>query len=137
MSEADMRADSWERGYEIGWKDATEVCRLKEGKPTMGELNHLAQCIATWRESKGFQTPQFHEGDALLGKLMLVVTEIAEAAEAVRHQDFENYKEEIADTFIRLLDLCGTQGIDPKEIVMKKMEVNLERPHLHGKKTNL
>ena len=76
-------------------------------------------------------------GDALLGKLMLVATEVAEAAEAVRHEDWENYKEELADTFIRLLDICGSMDIDIKQEIWDKMKVNEGRPIRHGKKTRL
>ena len=97
--------------------------------------------IATWRERKGFYTPNRIDteasGDLMLGKLMLVVTELAEAAEAVRHRDRENFEEEIADTFIRLLDICGTMGIDPEEGIERKMNTNESRPYRHGKQTTL
>lgn len=43
---------------------------------------------------------------------MLVVSELGEAIEAHRHGDREGFEEEIADTFIRLADLCGGLGID-------------------------
>jgi NTP pyrophosphatase (non-canonical NTP hydrolase) len=76
-------------------------------------------------------------GDAVLGKLMLVATEVAEAAEAVRHEDWDNFVEELADTFIRLLDLCGTMGIDIKQAIVDKMAVNEGRETRHGKKTRL
>lgn len=96
--------------------------------------------ITEWRKSKGFDTPSsifFPYSELMLGKLMLVVTEVAEAAEAVRNGEKENFEEEIADTFIRLLDLCGAMGIDPEEIIEKKMVVNRGRPMLHGKKTTI
>jgi NTP pyrophosphatase (non-canonical NTP hydrolase) len=79
----------------------------------------------------------FPYGDEMLGKLMLVVTEVSEAAEAVRRGDQDNYEEELADIFIRLLEICGTQGIDPEDIIERKMKINHGRPHLHGKKTTL
>jgi len=68
---------------------------------------------------------------------MLVVTEVAEAAEAVRHNDKENFEEEIADTFIRLLDICGTMRIDIERRIDEKMKVNEGRELRHGKKTTL
>jgi len=67
-------------------------------------------------------------------KLMLVVTELSEAMEAYRHEDTENFKEEIADTFIRLCDICGSVNIDIEREIRTKMEVNKKRPYLHGKK---
>jgi hypothetical protein len=106
----------------------------------------LAKKIALWRDSKGFITPSgidtgmviwLSEADAMLGKLMLVTTEIAEAAEAVRHGDAANFREELADAVIRILDICGTCGIDLKKEVEEKMMVNESRPALHGKATKL
>jgi NTP pyrophosphatase (non-canonical NTP hydrolase) len=64
---------------------------------------------------------------------MLVNTELCEAAEAARHKDYENFREEIADTFIRLLDLTGTMGINIEQEIVKKMITNEARPHKHGK----
>ena len=66
-------------------------------------------------------------------KLMLIVTELGEACEADRHDDKENFKEELADVFIRLADLVGWLGIDMEEEVSKKMAINKDRPRLHGK----
>lgn len=66
-------------------------------------------------------------------KLMLVVTEVAEAAEALRKNDLPNFEEEIADTFIRLLDISGSIGMDVENAIRAKMEINMTRPHKHGK----
>lgn len=103
-------------------------------------MNELAREIKDWRESKGFKTPSSidgSDGEDMLGKLMLVVTETAEAAEAVRYNDLENFKEELADIFIRCLDICGTMEIDIEKEINKKMDINKDRPHLHGKETTL
>lgn len=67
-------------------------------------------------------------------KLMLVVTELSEAMEAYRREDIENFKEEIADTIIRLCDICGSVGINIERQISSKMEINKKRPRLHGKK---
>jgi len=66
--------------------------------------------------------------------LMLIVTEVAEACEADRCGDEENFKEEIADTFIRLLDLCGYLNLDIEKEISKKLKKNSSRPYLHGKR---
>lgn len=104
-------------------------------------INEIAYIIGQWRRSKGFKTPVSmgteRERDDLLGKLMLVVTEVAEAAEAVRHDDAANFREEIADTIIRLLDISEAQGIDVYHEIRTKMETNAKRPPLHGKATSL
>lgn len=104
-------------------------------------LNTLAYNITQWRASKEFACPcdidTVENRDAMLGKLMLVVTEVSEAAEAVRHNDPTNFKEEIADTFIRLLDIVGIMGIDIAQEINDKMLINETRPIKHDKHTSI
>lgn len=45
----------------------------------------------------------------------------------------DNFKEELADTFIRLADLCSSLDIDLEQEVEKKMHANEKRPWRHGK----
>ena len=67
-------------------------------------------------------------------QIMLVVTELSEAVEALRHDDIPNFQEEIADTFIRLFDMCGALGMENlEEIILRKMEINANREEKHGK----
>lgn len=98
------------------------------------DLTTLCQNIAGFVKEKGFYTPSsLDEPEQVLAKLMLVVTEMAEAAEAVRRQDHTNFEEELADTLIRIFDLCGTMGIDIGAQIADKMEINMGRPYKHGK----
>lgn len=102
--------------------------------------------------------------------LMLIVTELAEACEALRHNkrqgkqlveikkqkvkvldngvclggfqpythsikwEKDTFEDELADTFIRLGDMCEALGIDIEWQIKKKMEYNSTRPQKHGKK---
>lgn len=93
---------------------------------SLNELSRLCHSIAV---EKGFWEKERNIGEAL----MLIVTELAEAMEAHRIQDDANFKEELADSFIRLLDLCGGLGIDIEEEISKKSQKNKKRPYKHGK----
>ena len=77
--------------------------------------------------------------------LMMVVTEVAEAVEELRTPNVgsfyygpdgkpEGFGREMADTIIRLLDLCAYKNIPIEEIILEKMEYNLTRGHRHGNK---
>jgi len=68
-------------------------------------------------------------------KLLLVITEVAEATEALRKGESEtaNFKEEIADVVIRIGDLSGSCGIDLDAEITNKMEINKNRTYKHGK----
>ncbi len=92
-------------------------------------LKEWCQTCHAIAKEKGFWEKERNMGEAL----MLIVTELAEAMEAHRKQDHENFREELADTFIRLFDLCGGLGIDIQAEIAKKNETNKSRPYKHGK----
>jgi NTP pyrophosphatase (non-canonical NTP hydrolase) len=66
--------------------------------------------------------------------LMLLVSEAAEALEAFRAHDRENFAEECADMLIRTLDMACGLGIDMDDAVRKKLEKNKTRGWRHGGK---
>lgn len=72
-----------------------------------------------------------NNNEALIrAKLILVFTEIVEAMNA---NSYSNFSEELADTFIRLLHICGAMHINITEEIKKKMLINWDRPYRHGK----
>lgn len=123
-------------------------------------LNQLAQDIYANTKNKGF----YDDPQPVSGRLMLVVSELAEALEADRREHYANLREyeeqigippvlgvapfsevfehtikdtfedEVADAIIRLLDLCAHHGIDIERHIALKMRYNALRPHKHGKK---
>ena len=46
----------------------------------------------------------------------------------------DTIEDEIADTFLRLFDLCGAMGIDIDKHIELKMRFNKTRQYMHGKK---
>lgn len=62
-------------------------------------------------------------------RLMLIVTEVAEACEADRIGDHANFREELADALIRVLDLCYAENIDIEAEVERKTQVNAARDY--------
>lgn len=61
--------------------------------------------------------------------------------EADRQQDedgeikaLKGIPDELADTVIRIFDMCGHYGIDLESAILEKMEFNKSRPHKHGGK---
>ena len=77
-------------------------------------------------------------------KLMLMVSELSEALEHYRNGYSateiwptngkpDGFPVELADTVIRIADLCGALGIDLDEAIKRKMEYNISRPYKHGK----
>jgi NTP pyrophosphatase (non-canonical NTP hydrolase) len=74
--------------------------------------------------------------------LMLIVSELGEALEALRRNDRQElntewrkntFEDEIADAVIRLLDLCAAESIPLEKQILKKLEYNKTRPYKHGK----
>ena len=74
--------------------------------------------------------------------LMLIVTELGEACEALRMDNRQSndawrkdtFEDEIADVFIRLADMCEALGIDIEWQIEKKLDYNKTRIYKHGKK---
>lgn len=106
------------------------------GNDDRKSINEYCDEINTWATKQGFWTDHLDwtEPEAQLSKLMLIVTEVAEAAEAVRQEDGSNLPEEVADIAIRLFDFAWAYNIDLEAEINKKMEVNKGRPFKHGKR---
>ena len=94
-------------------------------------FNCIGKRIADNAVNHGFSRPNKRN---MPEKLMLVVTEVSEAMEAWRKSDYKNFNEEIADTIIRLLQICYCMKIDLEYEIEKKMVVNESRPFKHGNK---
>lgn len=73
--------------------------------------------------------------------LMLIVTEIAEACEAVRHGNppddkvpqFSGLEAELADAVIRIMDIAAGYDLDVAGAIVAKADYNKGRERLHGK----
>lgn len=46
----------------------------------------------------------------------------------------DTFEDELADAILRILDLCGSKGIDIEKHVELKMKYNQTRERMHGKK---
>lgn len=117
------------------------------------DLNELSKAIHQDNVDRGFYDDERQIGTLL----MLIVSELAEALEADRkdrhckesggalkangtidkelfEEKFKNtFEDEIADTFIRLFDLCGYLNIDIRKHIALKLEYNKTRGYRHGK----
>ncbi len=123
------------------------------------EINTLSNTIHANAVAKGFYENGTAPGSFNVSeKLMLIVSELAEAQEADRVERHSNYKlladedqelgfvhsfekhvkntyeDELADTIIRTLDLAKAQGVDIELAISLKMRYNETRPYKHGKK---
>jgi NTP pyrophosphatase (non-canonical NTP hydrolase) len=126
-------------------KDAIVHTRFEERKNA--EEKELKDCS----ECAGIKERNIPE------MLMLIVSELSEALEAHRKGIFaksdmydwcyeeeyfpewfksevkDTFEDEIADTFIRLFDLCEYLNIDIEKHIEAKIEYNKTRGHKHGK----
>jgi NTP pyrophosphatase (non-canonical NTP hydrolase) len=66
--------------------------------------------------------------------LALIHTEVSEALEAFRDNDPVNFREELADVLIRVLDLAAGLEFDMDSVVASKLEENRHRGFRHGGK---
>lgn len=78
-------------------------------------------------------------------RLCLVNTEVSEAVESIRSENFKDYnskhipeflgiEEELADVIIRVLDISHNYKIRLADAIIAKLEFNQNREFMHGKK---
>jgi NTP pyrophosphatase (non-canonical NTP hydrolase) len=96
----------------------------------MKSIKEWQREITDWAESKGFNWNR-EDVDTMLLRLH---SEVSEAGEAARDDDFEGFKEELADIAIRLFNTAEVFGIDLEKEIEKKMSKNKKRPVLHGRR---
>lgn len=114
-------------------------------------INYWAHVVHDWSKRKGWwKKPQ---GD-VSKKLLMMHSEISEATEDLRdaeapsvlnlvHWEYDKHHQlkpigfasELADLFIRLVDLAAKLDIDLAAMVELKMRFNEGRPYQHGGKT--
>lgn len=107
-----------------------------------GDLNSLAADIHEWALEKGFWKGKDFD-QHVVEKLLLIHSEVTEAAEVVRaNKDsgstkipaYSHFDEELADIIIRTLDLAHAVGSNISGAVCAKMAYNETREHKHGKR---
>lgn len=84
------------------------------------------------------------DGKSIPTKLMLIVSEAAEALECYRDGEMDllidangkptGFPSEIADVVIRCLDLAEHLGVNLGEVMEAKHEYNVKRPFKHGRR---
>lgn len=101
-------------------------------------LDALSAILHETAVEKGFWDSDI-DYNVIGNKLALVHSEVTEVLEAIRKdKGSENVVEEMADVIIRLLDLyaamMNTEMISHSldEILDKKVNINKDRPKLHG-----
>jgi hypothetical protein len=101
------------------------------GKEKSWSLEQLIEESQRVANLKGFKV----DWDNAPTYLMLIVTELSEAMEQWRDNQREGFKEEIADTFIRLFHLVGDLGLkgEMTRSILDKLKYNETRPYKHGR----
>ena len=101
-------------------------------------LDALSAILHETAKEKGFWDGEYSH-DKIGNKLALVHSEVTEVLEAIRKSHgSEKVVEEMADVIIRLLDIYAAMRNEETvlhsldEILQKKMDINKERPKLHG-----
>lgn len=106
-------------------------------KDLINSINTLCTSVNTWARSKGWWNIHRNEGELIA----LMHSELSEALEGLRAgnpasehiPEFSCMEEELADTVIRIADLCGAKGYRLGEAIVAKMKFNEGRPYRHGK----
>ncbi len=108
---------------------------LRTGLEALVDTCHGASKAAGWWNDMHTGEPLALTQERVGDKLMLIVTEIAEAKEGHRKDlmdthltDRKMIEVELADALIRLADLAGVMGLDLAGAVVDKLAYNANRP---------
>jgi len=94
---------------------------------TIKKLQKIVHKIA---KEKGFWEEDRNNAELIA----LMHSELSEALEAMRTDNWAMIAEELADVVIRVMDFCEARGINLEEEIINKLEYNKQRPYKHGKK---
>lgn len=100
-------------------------------------LNELSEIIIEVNRNNGWNCTipnDWKDPYKIPAVLALVGTEVSEAVEAFRHDDMENFTEELADVIIRVLDCAAGLQLNIEEAIKNKIIKNSKRGHKHGGK---
>ena len=122
-------------------KLAREINDVNKSK---GFWDNMKYSIELTKDQVRFIGLYKHIKDAFIAqKLVLIHTEISEAVEATRLDGYEkdgyglfekdSFADELADSIIIILDLCGELDIDIQKQIDWKLEKNKQREFMHGK----
>lgn len=109
-----------------------------------GELEELERLVLTYMDHQGFEWP---DRESMPRALMLVISELAEALEEIRHDrwilsarfDVAGRSEpigfpiEIAHALIRLLHITAAMKLSTRDLVTLTLGYGKTRPWKHGK----
>lgn len=101
-------------------------------------LDSYGRYIHNWARGKGFWDGERNDGEMIA----LMHSELSEAVESLRDPkapaphslDDHSTTMEMADAVIRIMDYCHARGFPLAEAIVRKMAVNEEREHRHGKR---
>lgn len=106
-------------------------------EPAPRFLEELGEIVLEVNKANGWKVlspPDWDDPYRIPTCIALLHSEVSEALEGFRNGDQANFREELADVQIRLLDLSCGLGIDLDREVMAKLERNRARGFRHGGK---
>lgn len=115
-----------------------DVSKANIGQTLMLVVSELAEALEADRKNRMNMLPAF-ERDMQYGRLETSDFDVeSENCDWIKNR-FETtikdtFEDEIADTFIRLLDLCGGLGINIEKHIELKLRYNATRSFKHGNK---
>lgn len=132
----DIHDDNCKRGF---YDDIAEIAETVEDGDIYNQIESMfinQQILLTITElSEAVEYMRKHGIDLTLDPLTdLKMLDLDKRNKIFKDQFKDTFQDEIADTFIRLLDLVGYLDIDIDVWIKAKLEYNRSRPYKHGKK---
>ena len=107
-----------------------DVSRQNIGQTLMLIVSELSEALEAHRKGRNASLEGFYNG---LNYMMDIHPEVERFKSSFITYIKDSFEDEIADSFIRLMDLVGGLGIDIDTHIELKRRYNATREHKHGK----
>jgi hypothetical protein len=140
----DCHQNATNHGFKRDWEDAAFLEKLAEkmsGYQMWEITGEVDEKDTSSVEVYLIEIAARYRNNILGNKLMLIVSELSEGLESLRNNGGAegaldgqgNFGEELADAIIRIFDTGGYTKDNLGDELLRKMETNSGREHMHGK----
>lgn len=134
MEIKDLCEQAYNNSKDHGFHDYTVEAPFNVSEKLMLIVSELSEAQEADRNNHFAHRNEFEESEKRIVSPIIN----ADLHQKIWNEHFENkiknsFEDEIADTFIRLGDLCGKMNIDIEYFIKLKMDYNKNRPYKHGK----
>jgi len=110
------------------------LIRIYPSSTSLKGFNRFRKVVYEEYKDNGFaEFWNNHKDLGDLAEIGLIHTEVSEAQESIRDNNYHNLSLELADIIIRVMNFASRKGINLEKFLVQKATENMDRPKKHGR----